>query len=40
MPLGKLRKYVTAYNIRVGRVVEKDDLIDKIMSVRVSAFVR
>ncbi|KAF4564655.1 hypothetical protein EYR40_010822 [Pleurotus pulmonarius] len=34
MPLGKLRKYVTAYNIRVGRVVEKDDLIDKIMSVR------
>ncbi|KAJ8517908.1 hypothetical protein ONZ45_g4922 [Pleurotus djamor] len=34
MPLGKLRKYVNAYNIKVGRVVEKDDLIDRIMMAR------
>ncbi|KAL0960019.1 hypothetical protein HGRIS_011668 [Hohenbuehelia grisea] len=34
MPIAKLRKYMTAYNIDVGRVVEKDDLIDKIVAAR------
>jgi hypothetical protein len=36
LPLSKLRKYVDAYNIKVDRAVEKDDLIDGIMAARAS----
>jgi hypothetical protein len=35
MPLSKLRKYVEAYNIKVDRAVEKDDLIDGMIAARV-----
>ncbi|KAF8882505.1 hypothetical protein CPB84DRAFT_1686646 [Gymnopilus junonius] len=34
MSLGKLKKYISAYNIKAGRVVEKDDLIDAILNAR------
>ncbi|PPQ82978.1 hypothetical protein CVT26_005541, partial [Gymnopilus dilepis] len=34
MSLAKLKKYIQAYNIKAGRVVEKDDLIDAILSAR------
>jgi len=36
MPLQKLKKYLTAYNLKADRIVEKDDLIDAIVSARVS----
>lgn len=37
MPMSKLRNYINAYNIKtVDRIVEKDDLIDAILRVRVS----
>lgn len=37
MPMFKLRNYINAYNIKtVDRIVEKDDLIDAIIKVRVS----
>jgi len=39
MSLAKLRKYITAYNLKTERVVEKDDLIDAIISARVRCFV-
>jgi len=38
MSLGKLRKYITAYNLKIDRVVEKDDLIDAIIGARVRCF--
>ncbi|KAG6876925.1 hypothetical protein C0993_012035 [Termitomyces sp. T159_Od127] len=34
--LSKLKKYLEAYNIDIGRVVEKDDLIDAILKARSS----
>ncbi|KAF9467771.1 hypothetical protein BDZ94DRAFT_1376408 [Collybia nuda] len=34
LSLGKLKKYVDAYNIRIDRAVEKDDLIDGIIGTR------
>ena len=38
MPMSKLRNYINAYNIKtVDRIVEKDDLIDAIIKVRVSS---
>ena len=36
MPLSKLRNYVQAYNIKVNRAVEKDDLVDGMMQARAS----
>lgn len=36
LPLAKLKKYVDAYNLKADRVVEKDDLVDILMSIRVS----
>jgi hypothetical protein len=36
LPLAKLKKYVTAYDIKINRAVEKDDLIDAIVAARVS----
>lgn len=35
MPMTRLRSYISAYNIRTDRVVEKDDLIDAIVRARV-----
>ena len=35
--LAKLRKYAKDYNINVSGVIEKDDLIDKIIAARVRA---
>ncbi|KAF8068829.1 hypothetical protein FPV67DRAFT_1415160 [Lyophyllum atratum] len=34
MPLSKLKKYVDAYNIKIDRAVEKDDLIDGMLRAR------
>ncbi|KAK7018583.1 RING-finger domain-containing protein [Favolaschia claudopus] len=34
MALAKLKKYITAYNIKADRAVEKDDLIDAIMAAK------
>jgi hypothetical protein len=39
MPLGKLKKYVSAYGIGIERAVEKDDIIDAIVAARVSHFI-
>jgi len=39
MTLGKLKRYLSAYNIRIDRAVEKDDLIDAIVLARVSSLV-
>jgi hypothetical protein len=35
LPLGRLRKYVEAYNIKVNGAIEKDDYIDHMISARV-----
>lgn len=40
MALGRLKKYVNAYNIKIDRAVEKDDVIDGILAVRVGVFQR
>lgn len=40
MPLGKLKKYADAYNIKIDRAVEKDDVIDGIVAARVGVFER
>lgn len=37
-PLAKLKKYVNAYNIKINRAVEKDDIIDAILAARVSVY--
>ncbi|KAJ7629363.1 hypothetical protein DFH06DRAFT_1225488 [Mycena polygramma] len=34
LPLSKLKKYITAYNIKADRAVEKDDLIDAILTAK------
>jgi hypothetical protein len=39
MNLGKLKRYLNAYNIKIDRAVEKDDLIDAILAARVSNLV-
>ena len=40
MALGKLKKYVNAYNIKIDRAVEKDDVIDGILAARVGVLQR
>lgn len=35
LPLARLKKYANAYNIKVNGVLEKDDLINALISVRV-----
>ena len=35
LPLGRLKKYVAAYGIRIDRAVEKDDIIDAIVAAKV-----
>jgi hypothetical protein len=37
LSLARLKKYVDAYNIRADGVLEKDDLIERIIAVRVCA---
>ena len=39
LPLGKLKKYAASYRIAIDRAVEKDDIIDAIMAVRVSSVI-
>ncbi|KAF8814708.1 hypothetical protein BYT27DRAFT_7081707 [Phlegmacium glaucopus] len=34
LPLAKLKKYVTSYDIKINRAVEKDDIIDGILAAR------
>jgi len=36
LSLARLKKYVDAYNISADGVLEKDDLIERIIAVRVS----
>ena len=36
LSLGKLKKYADAYNLRFDQIIEKDDLVDRLMSYRVS----
>lgn len=36
LPLAKLKRYVAAYNIKIDRAVEKEDLIDAMVAARVS----
>ncbi|KAJ2914817.1 hypothetical protein MD484_g5616, partial [Candolleomyces efflorescens] len=38
LPIGRLRKYANAYDIRIDRAVEKDDIIDAIVAARVRVF--
>lgn len=35
MPLSKLKKYAAAYSIRIDHAVEKDDVIDALITARV-----
>jgi len=37
LSLARLKRYVNAYNIKPDGVLEKDDLIEKIIAVRVCA---
>ena len=39
LSLARLKKYVDAYNIGADGVLEKDDLIERIISIRVSTTV-
>lgn len=39
LPLSRLKKYANAYNIRTSGVFEKDDLIDALISARVSPLI-
>ncbi|KAF9653516.1 hypothetical protein BDM02DRAFT_3087146 [Thelephora ganbajun] len=34
LSLGKLKKYADAYNLRSDQIIEKDDLVDRLMSYR------
>ncbi|KAF5314682.1 hypothetical protein D9611_007043 [Ephemerocybe angulata] len=34
LPIAKLRKYAGAYNINISRAVEKDDIVEALMSAR------
>jgi len=36
LSLGKLKKYADAYNLWSDQIIEKDDLVNKLMSYRVS----
>jgi hypothetical protein len=38
LSLARLKKYVDAYNIRADGVLEKDDLIEKIIAIRVCSY--
>jgi hypothetical protein len=35
LSLARLKRYVDAYNIKADGVLEKDDLIEKIIAIRV-----
>jgi 5'(3')-deoxyribonucleotidase len=37
LSLARLKRYVDAYNIKADGVLEKDDLIEKIIAIRVCA---
>jgi len=37
LSLARLKRYVDAYNIKAEGVLEKDDLIEKIIAIRVCA---
>ena len=37
LSLGKLKKYADAYNLRSDQIIEKDELVDRLMSYRVSS---
>lgn len=39
LSLGKLKKYADAYNLRSDQIIEKDDLVDGLISYRVSLIV-
>ena len=39
LSLARLKKYVDAYNIGADGVLEKDDLIERIISVRVCVII-
>jgi hypothetical protein len=39
LPLGKLKKYVASYGIRIDRAVEKDDIIDAIVAAKVGCLI-
>ena len=39
LSLGKLKKYADAYNIRSDHIIEKDDLVDRLILYRVSLVV-
>jgi len=34
-PLAKLKKYAAAYDIRIDHAVEKDDVVDVLVTARV-----
>lgn len=38
LPLAKLKKYAKDYNIDVTNVLERDELIDRLIALRVSCF--
>ena len=40
LSLGKLKKYADAYNLRSDQIIEKDDLVDRLVSYRVSRDIR
>ena len=35
LPLGRLRRYIDAYNIQIKNPIDKNDLVDAAMAVRV-----
>lgn len=37
LSLARLKRYVDSYNIKADGVLEKDDLIEKIIAIRVRA---
>ena len=34
LSLSKLKKYADAYNLQLGQIIEKDELVNKLMSFR------
>ena len=39
LSLGKLKKYADAYNLRSDQIIEKDELVDRLIAYRVSLVV-
>ena len=35
LPLSKLRKYANAYDVRIDHAIEKEDVIEAVLSARV-----